>query len=236
MRSKLLLVAFLGICPAWAGYLTDGYLTVNDIDRTRGEYLDWTLNGSRFNSFAGVLLGLADFRTSIDLLSADPFHSLPPGTYISMDTAPMIGTIQQRIAWLFAYQIATVTDPHLGAGLQLAIWDLVMDNGNGPNAGLIQLAPATPPAVVTAWQNYLTVSQGQTLSDASFFYNRSIIFGGTRATTVGRFGGPLSILPPTPPTEEPPVIPPTVIITPEPATWFLLAAGIGALAKLKRRK
>ena len=92
----------------------------------------------------------------------------------------------------------------MGEGLQIAIWDIIHDGGDGPNQGRIQASVGTPLDVVQNWGNFLVSSQGQR-------YQTLI--------------GVLQPLPPPAPTRE---------NVPEPGSLGLLAVGFTSLAFLRK--
>jgi len=78
-----------------------------------------------------------------------------------------------------------VTTPAQGAGLQLAIWDLTEDGGNGPDAGNVrQSSDPTNPTEAGAlqwWVAYEGLLNASTLSTDSFVYLNTGIGSGTPA-------------------------------------------------------
>ncbi len=66
-----------------------------------------------------------------------------------------------------------VTNPVQGAAIQMAVWDIVHDGGDGLSHGRVQAATgvnATDPAVVAAAEHYLAVSAGK-ISNLAFIYD-----------------------------------------------------------------
>jgi len=201
--------------PSWAGFIT-----VGNYDLNRGAYVDFQRNGSRDNAFAGVIQGFYDFGPLIDLLSADLYRHIGVGTFYSNRTPVTPADGFARIAWLYDYELTTATTPVLGAGLQLAIWDIMADGGDGLHQGYLQVALGTPAAVADAWDYYLTISVGQSSTLANFYINHNIE-GVYLETLVGP-----GLTPPPPP--PPPV--------PEPSTITLVIVSVALLGALKLRK
>jgi hypothetical protein len=77
-----------------------------------------------------------------------------------------------------------VTNSAQGAGIQLAIWDIVHDNGDGFSAGRLQASgnPANPtPSDVISWANtYETLSLNQS-SDLAYIYDNVSLSDGAPA-------------------------------------------------------
>jgi PEP-CTERM motif len=232
--SHKYLVVILAALPAWAGTIT-----ISNDDLSRGSYVDFLANGVRTNSFAGVIRGAYDFGSLLDLLSADPYRYIGPGTYYSTRFGAPVGAGLNRVAWLYDYQLITVTTAASGAGLQLAMWDLIADQGDGPGAGYLKAAPGTPQAVIDAWRNYLAISAGQASPYANFYRNHDI--NGVYLETLIGPGSvappPLIVIEPPPPTGGDVVNPPIGqdVSVPEPSTISLMLAGLLALAAMKLR-
>jgi len=91
------------------------------------------------------------------------------------------GSVLPRDEWVFSAA--------QGAGIQLAIWDIVHDGGDGLSSGRVQAASAddannnglgaTDPTVLLWAQSYESLSQDQS-SDVAFVYN-NVDLGGTVA-------------------------------------------------------
>ena len=83
----------------------------------------------------------------------------------------------QRVGWLIATQLSKVTTPTLGAAFQLAIWDIMEDNGDGfaVGAGKVyqstNLTHPTDSSVLTAAQAYEAQSFGKTYKWVPVYHN-----------------------------------------------------------------
>jgi hypothetical protein len=114
-----------------------------------------------------------------------------------------------------------VTTSAQGAGIQLAIWDIIHDGGDGFSAGSVQSTRRTP-ADVLAWAvTYEALSLGKS-SDLAFVYDNVALNGTPAQMLIGPLfhdGGP-----------APPA--------PEPSTLALAAVvvGICGFARLTRRR
>jgi hypothetical protein len=181
--GALVAAAVLSVFPASAT------ITINNVDLSRGEYVDYSEFGGRFDSFAGVVLATLDLSQPIDLLSATLYQTAPPGTYSENVAIPLTAGGQQRISWLYMFELSSATTPTLGAGLQLAIWDVMADGGDGPASGILQSISTTPSDVVAAWRNYLALSLNAANTDASYYNIRSRITGSIVGTYVGNVNG-----------------------------------------------
>ena len=226
----ILATLVLSVSPSWAS------ITISDIDPARGTYVDYLRFGGRYNSYAGVILGAIDITQPIDLLNATLFQTAPQGFYNENVVPPLTDGGQQRISWLYMFQLGGVNSPTLGAGLQLAIWDIMADGGDGPTGGYLQSSSGTPQGIINAWLNYLNVSAGQTSTAACYYIIRSRLDGGIVGTYVGAPGGPN----PPPPGGGDIINPPPsggdMGNVPEPTAITTIIVGIAAIVFLKRRK
>ena len=111
-----------------------------------------------------------------------------------------------------------LTSPVQGAGIQLAIWDIVHDGGDGFYAGRVRAATGTLPTdqVLLAAQRYEDVSRGHT-SGLAYVYDNYTGSDEYQMLAGPRFedGGPHP--------------------TPEPSTLVLIGAALIALSLIGRR-
>jgi hypothetical protein len=183
--------------------------------------LDWgtgvspvTINymGADHRTYAGSLRGYLGGQLGSPLPPAD-------GTYfedlfcVDLDhwiTIPTEYEVQRlstaslahggRAAWLYrSYLTAAKASKNTGAALQIALWDVVTDGGDGLGSGNFRYVGGLETGTVGEANSMLTASVGQA-STASYFK-------GTREYGQSMIGPP------------PPV--------PEPGTWGLLLVGLG---------
>ncbi|HMS54495.1 MAG TPA: PEP-CTERM sorting domain-containing protein [Fimbriimonadaceae bacterium] len=77
------------------------------------------------------------------------------------------GPFATRAAWLFNDQASSVNSNMKGAALQLAVWDIVYDNGDGLDAGSFKSSASG--SLLTQTNSYLAASFGNTSSNANWF-------------------------------------------------------------------
>jgi len=202
--------------------LSAATIQVQSVDWSRGGNVSFLENGSPVTGYAGAILGSYDGGPQSTFLCVDLFTPIGYGLYGSETITPRIGRNEDRVAWLYVNELWTVTTAQLGEALQLAIWDIVHDNGDGPLAGAVMKSLSTPSAVVTAWENFLAVSLGQSSYEASTYVNVVLSDGRPAQNFIGAWAG-------TPiPTAH----------SPEPSTLLLAASAfLGAgLLKLRRHE
>ncbi len=224
-------------------------ITPTGVDSTRGEGVWMNENGSNVSQyFLGVIfITLTDQQTGAqwnrDTLCVDLFTDINVnvtyGTTL-LDPSVVPGKHLDRVAWLIDNALlptqsstassqlpssdwATTTTQ--GAGIQLAIWDIVHDNGDGFSSGSVQastdpLHPTDPD--VFSWANvYESLSNNQS-SNAAYVYNNVSLSNGAPAQMLA---GPIF-------TDNGPSP------VPEPADWatIVLIGAIGLIAIREVRK
>lgn len=194
--------------------LSAGTITITAVDTTRGGNLRFLVNGVEERHFSGVILGNYNGGPSQSLFCVDLFTSIDLATYSSEPRAPN-STRELRTAYLYTNYLAGVSSVALGQAMQLAIWDIMHDGGDGINAGSIRRSSNTSNTVANAWTNYLSVSLGRTSTGASIYVN----FSGTTPAQnlIGAF--------------QPTAIPGV----PEPATFALVGAAMMSLGLYRRK-
>jgi hypothetical protein len=238
----------------FAGLASASTITATGVDWSRGGSIWINEDGTSKNAyFAGVvLITLSENgqQYSRDTLCVDLFTDIYIGvTYNTtvIDPSAVPGRHLSQVAWLLnnalmptqgpVYSSALpssdwVTTASQGSGIQLAIWDITADGGDGFSSGRVQASTTpgalTDPAVLAWAQTYESLSASKT-SNQAFVYVNSAIGSGTPAQMlegpVFRDGGP------TPPGMEAAGIE----ATPEPATCLLAGLALVGLGVFKRR-
>jgi hypothetical protein len=128
------------------------------------QFLDGQTAGSTttidVNLTTGIANLLIDGLFTVDAVCVDFFTLISNGTYDVNLLGPSAITNGTRIAWMLQNtlpSINTQSDPvtrnQQAAAFQLAVWDIIHDNGDGFNAGRIQAAtgPQATNAIVLFW-------------------------------------------------------------------------------------
>jgi hypothetical protein len=123
-------------------------LQVVNADFNTGENITFLANGAEITGYAGGILVRLDDGGTLDFYCVDLFHDITIGTYTVNKLAPRPVFNEGRVAWLLDTLLASISTPDQGAGLQLAIWDIVHDNGDGFSTGLIRSDANTNAAVL----------------------------------------------------------------------------------------
>ena len=225
-------------------------ITPTGVDNTRGEGVWMNENGSNVSQyFLGVIfITLTDQQTGTqwnrDTLCVDLFTDInlnvTYGTTV-LDPTAVSGKHLDRVSWLIdnallpAQSSTTssllpssdwVTTAAQGAGIQLAVWDIVHDNGDGFSSGSVQastdpLNPTSPD--VLSWASlYESLSNSQS-SNLAYVYNNVSLSNGAAAQMLA---GPIF-------TDNGPAP------VPEPSEWativLLGALGLTAIRKIRKR-
>jgi hypothetical protein len=178
-------------------------IDATSVDWNRGENIWINENGNPVQTyFTGVIpITLTDTNTgqtwNRDTLCADLFVDIYIGqTYWTTVLSPAVvpGRNLPRAAWLvnnalrpaentnYVSQLPRsdwVTNSTQGAGIQLAIWDIVEDGGDGLSAGKVQASTGTPtPSDVLYWAtNYEALSLGKSSYSAYVYSNVDDTYG-----------------------------------------------------------
>ncbi len=117
-------------------------------------------NGHTYN--AGAMDASLDGGAHFEAYCVDLFHSVGNGDTYAVNIKPMSmqGPNGTRAAWLFNTYAASVNTNQLGAALQLAIWDVISDNGDGFDVGDFKSSEGG--SLRTLADSYLSASAGMT--------------------------------------------------------------------------
>jgi hypothetical protein len=136
-------------------------MVVDNVASTEGAYqLKITLDGQARIAYC------VDYFTLIDY-----------AMYTSALATPDTIANGNRMAWIFVQYGATTTSADVAAAVQIAIWDLAHDNGDGINAGRIRLASNASSNVRSLSQSYLTASVNKSSTNATILFNTDPVSG-----------------------------------------------------------
>jgi hypothetical protein len=205
---RFLPLFLLTICPAVANTII-----VVGTDSNLGENIFLREDGSNESAWAGGIDVKVDGHNRV-LFCVDLFVEINSGgTYnTALDFADTANL--KRVAWLLNnyYPTNAVT----GAGLQLAIWDIMSDNGDGFTSGLVRKSTSngnpTNATVLADAIQYEALSVGKSSTNAVVYHNFTIPGGAPAQTLIGLWptdGGPIA--------------------TPEPASIFMILGGLALI-------
>lgn len=150
-------------------------VTLTGVDTSRGANVTFLNNGVPETGFAGVILGTFNGVSVSPLFCVDLFTGIGLGTWNTDPLDPRIARNEDRVAWLYLNQISTVTSVNTGLAFQLAIWDIIHDNGDGLGSGSVSTATftgltATQISLVNA---YVAASAGKSVLTGVTIYKNS---------------------------------------------------------------
>jgi hypothetical protein len=219
LLKSFLSLALLSVWPAVANTII-----VSGTDSALGENVYIYENGTNKQVWAGGIDIKVDGYTRL-AFCIELFVNISISTYnTTLDFSDTSANIQ-RVAWLLQNQYPT--SAAAGAGFQLAVWDIMTDNGDGFSAGLVRKASsgtATNATVLADAIGYETASSGKKSSVEFVVYHNSTTKGVAVQTLMGPWptdGGPF------PETPEPAAI--VMIFS------GLVLIGLGRLRRTHRR-
>jgi hypothetical protein len=235
-RLLAALLFFSGIAAASTTVVATG------MDSALGEKIWVDAGGQSMDVFAGVVyIALNQNGQQVDreTLCADLFTDIYLGqSYNTQVLSPdqVAGKNLPQVAWLvdnalMPMQLPKGTQSALpssdwattaaqGAGLQLAIWDIADDGGNGFSTGKVQATSSTDPTALYWAKQYESLSAGQS-SDLAFVYSNTDPSNGQAVQMLVSQpysdGGPSLVAKSIMQCQTP---------TPEPAAFLLVGAGL----------
>jgi hypothetical protein len=200
-------------------------------DTAIGGYMNLLVDGATVNDFVGGIKIKLD-GVAYEALCVDLFHSIGIETIQVNPFSPFESSGWARAAWLYVNVLPGVHTVSAGEALQLAVWDIVHDGGDGFNAGRLRANTAigTPQAVLDLANTYLSNSLSKTSGTASIYIS---VDGPTakQALLSAYVGAGTGWTPPSGQQTLP---------TPEPSTLalsgFALAATLGLALRRRRAK
>jgi hypothetical protein len=212
--------------------------TMSVVTDAQGRYV-WPFhfidNTGPVTGYAGVFQAVFEGSQTFDVLCVDLYTNIDTGQVYQVNVltpdslaAQAYSTNIGRAAWLYTTYMpevnAAADKAVAGAALQMAIWDVIHDGGDGLLAGTIMLDPAQlgaqNVAATTLASSYVAASQGQSLNSATVVMNVAGPSGSQTVLTSADAYGNFELL-----------------NSPEPPTFSLF--GMGALligAAMRRRR
>ena len=167
--KRLALSALLILTSSSSLLATNISLTGFDLDRAMG--LAFNLDGEEHVAGAGIMLLSVDGADPVQSLCANLFEGLSfYETYAANSvTALSYDEHGGAAGWLLQAYLPTIQTGVEGAALQLAVWDVIHDGGDGFDAGRIQSNSYTDPDVLDLSRQWAESARGQSSTAAYVF-------------------------------------------------------------------
>ncbi|BDC48765.1 hypothetical protein F183_A10810 [Bryobacterales bacterium F-183] len=173
-----------------------------------GTGVDLKVNGSYESVFAGQLLITLDAKDSI-AFCVDLFAPLSRGSYSTITGSPVTYTNGNRAAWIVENYGLNITTNAMAAAVQLALWEVVHDGGNGLGTGIIRSTNSMSSSLKADANSIIAASLGKSSNNATILYNT--FPSGLKAQTLIVY------------------TPPTSAEVPEPSSIAMLSIGVAGL-------
>jgi hypothetical protein len=192
-------------------------LSVTGVDYSLGQVVDLSANGQSKVTFAGIIF--AEYQnTPVATFCVDLYTAIGIETF-GVIANPVDQVINgRRAAWLIQNFLPEIVNADQAAALQVAIWDVVHDSGNGLTNGSLRAGAAPEPVVLLAEQ-YIVASSGKEVTSGSVFTHVNGPLERQQLMTSANF--------------TPAAFGVTV---PEPATFLAMGAGLLILGAARRRR
>ncbi len=138
-------------------------LTIHYQAADSSTYHDWSVFAGQYHMHTEYGPGYSQKSGSFNSFCVDLDHEVSTGQKFAVTPRSTSDGLNAggRIAYLYnKYGVTTLTDGAKGAALQLALWDLVADGGDGLGKGRFQYLTAG--SIATLANSYLAESQGKT--------------------------------------------------------------------------
>jgi PEP-CTERM motif len=195
MNSKRIAILAAVVASFITNVASASTLNLIQPDTSRGTYLTMNFNGSDKSGFAGALAFSIDHSSSlIDFFCVDITTSAYLNSEYQATTLPPSSISNgDRVAWLFNAFNSTANTVVTGAALQLAIWDIVQDGGDGLSAGSLKSTASIPADILAQAASYITASEHYTPGSAALIY-QSILGKEDRQGMIGQVPEPGTVL------------------------------------------
>ena len=166
--KKLILTAILSLSST-SLFATN--ILHNGLDWTRGMSIEIKADNNVRNANAGVGLVTLDNATPLDVFCVNLFQGITLyQNYAATSVSPTVYDADGgAAAWLMQTFLPTVDTAIEGAALQLAIWDVIHDSGDGFASGRIRSTGNTNAAVLSLAGQWVAASHGQSSANAQVF-------------------------------------------------------------------
>ncbi len=217
MKTSVIAAKFLTALVLSSFPVSAATLSVTGIDWNLGQMVDLSTSGQSKVTFAGIIF--AEYANSpVSLFCVDLF------TNVGVETFPVTaGSVDlvangRRAAWLMQTYLPQIASADQAAAVQVAIWDVVHDGGDGLTNGALR-GGATSASVVQLAEQYIAASSGQGSTAGSIFTHvdgptakQQLMAPGS--FTAAAFG----------------------FVVPEPATYLAMGSGLLILGLARRKR
>ena len=187
------------------------------IDWNLDHMVDLSTNGQSKVTFAGIIFAAYE-NSPVSVFCVDFFTSIGIETFSANSASVDLVMNGRRAAWLMQTYLPQIANADQAAAVQVAIWDVVHDGGDGLTNGVLQ-GGATSAQVIQLAEQLIAASSGQENTAGSIFTHvdgrkakRQLMAPGN--FTAAAFG----------------------VVIPEPATYLAIGGGLLILGLARRKR
>lgn len=164
IRASIVLGALAACGVASATNLFTYHGLVAEMSRA----VDINFNGKSMTVGAGLAKVSLDGGSKFGGMCVDLSHWNTNGSSYQVNVKPIAerGATASQAAWLFGKYANNITSKDMGAALQLAVWDIVYDGGDGLNSGSFKSSASS--SIKTLTNGYIAESKNQ--SGAGYYF------------------------------------------------------------------
>jgi len=217
MKTSVIAAKFLTALVLSSFPVSAATLSVTGIDWNLGQMVDLSTSGQSKVTFAGIIFAAYE-NSPVSVFCVDLFTNVGIETFSVNSASVDLVLNGRRAAWLMQTYLPQIANAGQAAAVQVAIWDVVHDGGDGLRNGALQ-GGATSAQVVQLAEQYIAASSGQESSAGSVFTH----VDGPKARqqlmapdnfTAAAFG----------------------FVVPEPATYLAMGSGLLILGLARRKR
>ena len=167
MKNSVIAAKFLTALVLSSFPVSAATLSVTGIDWSLGQTVDLSTSGQSKVTFAGIIFAKYE-NSPVSLFCVDLFTNVGIETFSVNSGSVDLLVNGRRASWLMQTYLPQIANAVQAAAVQVAIWDVVHDGGDGLTHGALR-GGATSAQINKLAEQYIAASSGQDSSAGSIF-------------------------------------------------------------------